>query len=177
LPLRYGGLSHCYRVEAGAAGRFGRGLYRVHQFTKVELFSYAHPDESNKIQEEILSLEEEIYQTLELPYRIMLLCGGDSAMQSARTYDIEAWMPGRGEGGSFGEVTSASNCTDYQARRLNIRFRDPQTKKNAYVHMLNGTAIACARAMVALLEIHQQEDGSIRVPRALQAYAGFDRIG
>jgi seryl-tRNA synthetase len=177
LPRRYCGLSHCYRVEAGAAGRFGRGLYRVHQFTKVELFAYAHPDRSSEIQEEILSLEEEIFQALELPYRVMLLCGGEAATQSARTYDIEAWMPGRGEGGSFGEVTSASNCTDYQSRRLNIRFRDPESGKNRWVHMLNGTAVSCARALVALIEIHQQPDESIRIPRALQAYTGFDKIG
>jgi seryl-tRNA synthetase len=177
LPRRYCGLSHCYRVEAGAAGRFGRGLYRVHQFTKVELFCYAHPDLSNQVQEEILALEEEVFQALELPYRVMLLCGGEAATQSARTYDIEAWMPGRGEGGSFGEVTSASNCTDYQARRLNIRFRDGEAGRNRWVHMLNGTAVSCARALVALFEIHQQADGSIRIPRALQPYTGFDRIG
>jgi len=177
LPRRYCGLSHCYRLEAGGAGRFSRGLYRVHQFTKVELFCYTHPDESDAMQEEILAIEEEIFQALELPYRVLLLCGGDSATQSARTYDIEAWMPGRGEGGSFGEVTSASTCTDYQARRLGIRFRDPQTKKNQFVHMLNGTAISCARALVALLEIHQQGDGSVLIPKALQPYAGIERIG
>jgi seryl-tRNA synthetase len=177
LPVRYCGLSHCYRVEAGGAGRFGRGLYRVHQFTKVELFAYAHPDMSDAMQQEILAIEEEVFQALELPYRVMLLCGGDAATQSARTYDIEAWMPGRGDGGSYGEVTSASNCTDYQARRLNIRYRDTETKKVSFVHMLNGTAISCARAMVALFENHQQEDGTIRIPKALQAYAGFEQIG
>jgi seryl-tRNA synthetase len=177
LPRRYCGLSHCYRLEAGAAGRFGRGLYRVHQFTKVELFCYTHPDASDAMQEEILAIEEEIIQALELPYRVMLLCGGDSAAQSARTYDIEAWMPGRGEGGSYGEVTSTSNCTDYQARRLGIRYRDAHTKKNLFAHMLNGTAIACARTMVALLEVHQRGDGSIRIPDALRPYMGVDRIG
>ena len=164
-------------MEAGGAGRFGRGLYRVHQFTKVELFAYTHPDESDAMQEEILTIEEAIFQALELPYRVLLLCGGDSAAQSARTYDIEAWMPGRGEGGSYGEVTSASTCTDYQARRLGIRFRDAQTQKNQFVHMLNGTAISCARALLALLEVHQQGDGSVLIPKALQPYAGIERIG
>jgi seryl-tRNA synthetase len=177
LPRRYCGLSHCYRVEAGAAGRTGRGLYRVHQFEKVELFAYAHPDESEEIQREILAIEEEIFQALEIPYRVMLLCGGDAATQSARTYDIEAWMPGRSEGGSYGEVTSASTCTDYQARRLRIRFRDPETRKPRFVHMLNGTAIALPRALIPVLENHQRPDGSIVLPKAIVPYAGFDRIG
>jgi seryl-tRNA synthetase len=176
LPLRYCGLSHCFRMEAGAAGRYGRGLYRVHQFTKVELFAYTHPDHSDAMQQEILALEEEIFQGLEIPYRVMLLCGGEAATQSARTYDIEAWMPGR-DGGAYGEVTSASNCTDYQARRLDIRFRDPETGKPRFVHMLNGTAIALSRGPIALLENHQQADGSIRIPAALARYTGFDRIG
>jgi seryl-tRNA synthetase len=176
LPLRYCGLSHCFRMEAGAAGRYGRGLYRVHQFTKVELFAYTHPDRSDAMQQEILALEEEIFQGLEIPYRVMLLCGGEAATQSARTYDIEAWMPGR-DGGAYGEVTSASNCTDYQARRLDIRFRDPETGKLRFVHMLNGTAIALSRGPIALLENHQQADGSIRIPPALARYTGFDRIG
>jgi seryl-tRNA synthetase len=177
LPRRYTGLSHCYRVEAGAAGRVGRGLYRVHQFTKVEMFAYTTPDQSEAMHEELLSIEEEIFQALELPYRVVLLCGGDSAAQSARTYDIEAWMPGRGGEGEWGEVTSTSTCTDYQARRLNIRYRDPETRKPAFVHMLNGTAIASPRCLVSLLEVHQQHDGSIRIPEALRGYAGFDRIG
>ena len=177
LPRRYTGLSHCYRVEAGGAGRVARGLYRVHQFTKVEMFAYVRPEESEAMHAEFLGIEEEIFQALELPYRVMLLCGGDAAAQSARTYDIEAWMPGRDEHGAWGEVTSTSTCTDYQARRLNIRFRDPDTRKMRYVHMLNGTAIACPRVLVALLEVHQQADGTIRIPQALQPYAGFDHIG
>jgi seryl-tRNA synthetase len=177
LPRRYAGVSHCYRVEAGAAGRFGRGLYRVHQFTKVEMFAYTRPEGSEAMHAELLSIEEEIFQALEIPYRVMLLCGGDSAAQSARTYDIEAWIPGRGEKGDWGEVPSTSNCTDYQARRLNIRYRDPETQKTRHVHMLNGTAISCARALLALIEIHQQTDGSIAIPDALRRYTGFDRIG
>jgi seryl-tRNA synthetase len=177
LPRRYAGLSHCYRVEAGAAGRFGRGLFRVHQFTKVEMFAYTRPEDSDAMHAELLAIEEEIFQALEIPYRVMLLCGGDSAAQSARTYDIEAWIPGRGEQGDWGEVTSTSNCTDYQARRLNIRYRDPEGGKVRHVHMLNGTAISCARALLAVIEIHQQADGSIAIPKALQPYTGFDRIG
>ena len=176
LPLRYGGFSHCFRMEAGAAGRAGRGLYRVHQFSKVEMFAFTHPDESEPMHEEILEIEEEIFRGLEIPYRVLLLCGGDAATQSARTYDIEAWMPGR-EGGSYGEVTSASTCTDFQARRLGIRFRDPGTRKTRLVHMLNGTAIALPRALIPLMENHQQHDGAIEIPQALRPYTGFDRIG
>ena len=177
LPLRYCGVSHCFRTEAGAAGRESKGLYRVHQFTKVELFAFTHPDESEALHQEILGIEEEIFSALEIPYRVMLLCSGEAAVQSARTYDIEAWMPGRGEGGQYGEVTSASNCTDYQSRRLNIRFRDPRTRRPRLVHMLNGTALAMSRAPIALLENHQREDGSIRIPKALVPYTGFEQIG
>jgi seryl-tRNA synthetase len=176
LPRKYCGMSHCFRMEAGAAGRYGRGLYRVHQFTKVELFAYTTPDASNAMQEAILALEEEIFQGLEIPYRVMLLCGGEAAPQSARTYDVEAWMPGR-DGGAYGEVTSASNCTDYQARRLDIRYRPREGERPRFVHMLNGTAIALSRGPIALLENHQQADGSIAIPAALRPYTGFDRIG
>ncbi|MEE2703169.1 MAG: serine--tRNA ligase [Myxococcota bacterium] len=176
LPLRYGGFSHCFRMEAGAAGRAGRGLYRVHQFSKVEIFAFTHPDDSEAMHQEILEIEEDIFRELELPFRVMLLCGGDSASQAARTYDIEAWMPGR-DGGSYGEVTSASTCTDFQARRMDIRFRDAETRKIRFVHMLNGTAIALPRTLIPLLENHQQRDGSITIPEALRTYAGFDRIG
>jgi seryl-tRNA synthetase len=176
LPLRYCGVSHCFRMEAGAAGRYGRGLYRVHQFTKVELFAYTTPETSNAMQEELLALEEEIFQGLEIPYRVMLLCGGEAAAQSARTYDVEAWMPGR-DGGAYGEITSASNCTDYQARRLDIRYRPREGERPRFVHMLNGTALALSRTPIALLENHQQADGSIRIPEKLRPYTGFDRIG
>jgi seryl-tRNA synthetase len=177
LPRLYCGLSHCFRTEAGAAGRVGKGLYRVHQFTKVELFAFTHPDDSDAIHEKLLEVEEEIVRGLEIPYRVMKLCGGDLGAPSARTYDIEAWMPGREEGGSYGEITSASNCTDYQARRLNIRFRDPKTGRPRFVHMLNGTAVALSRTPIALLENHQRADGSIVIPEALRPYAGIDRIG
>jgi seryl-tRNA synthetase len=177
LPLRYCGLSHCFRTEAGAHGRAGRGLYRVHQFTKVEIFTYTHPDDSDAMLEEITGIEEEIFQKLEIPYRVIECCTGDLAAHKWRSYDLEAWMPGRAEGGDWGEITSASNCTDYQARRLNARFRDPETGKPRFVHMLNATALAFTRAPIALLENHQQADGSIRIPEALRPYTGFDRIG
>ncbi|MEE8557616.1 MAG: aminoacyl--tRNA ligase-related protein, partial [Myxococcota bacterium] len=119
----------------------------------------------------------EIFQGLEIPHRVVKLCAGDLGAPSARTYDIEAWMPGRGKGGSYGEVTSTSNCTDYQARRLNIRFRHPESGRPRFVHMLNGTAIASPRVLIPLLENNQQADGSIVVPEALRPYVGFDRIG
>lgn len=177
LPRRYCGLSHCFRTEAGAAGRAGRGLYRVHQFTKVEMFVLATPDESEAIHTELVSIEEEIFRGLEVPFRVVDVCTGDLGAPAYRKFDLEAWMPGRGEGGSWGEITSTSNCTAYQARRLNTRFRDPQSGKPRYVHMLNGTAISLARAIIAVIENHQRRDGSIAIPKVLQPYTGFDRIG
>jgi seryl-tRNA synthetase len=177
LPRLYCGVSHCFRTEAGAAGRSGKGLYRVHQFTKVEMFAFTHPDESDALHEKMLEIEEEIFRGLEIPYRVVKLCAGDLGAPSARTYDIEGWMPGREEGGSYGEVTSTSNCTDFQARRLNIRFRDPQTGRPRFVHMLNGTAVAVARTLIPLLENHQQADGTILIPTALRPYVGIERIG
>ena len=177
LPLRYCGFSHCFRVEAGAAGRVGRGLYRVHQFSKVEMFVYAHPDQSEALHEELVGYEEEIFRSLEIPFRTVEVCTGDLGAPAFRKYDLEAWMPGRGEGGSWGEITSTSNCTDYQARRLGVRFRDPKTGRTRHVHLLNGTAISNCRALLAILENHQREDGSIGIPKVLQPYAGFDRIG
>jgi seryl-tRNA synthetase len=175
LPLRYCGFSHCFRVEAGAAGRAGRGLYRVHQFSKVEMFVYAHPDESEALHEELVGYEEEIFRSLEIPFRTVDVCTGDLGAPAYRKYDLEAWMPGRGEGGSWGEITSTSNCTDYQARRLGIRFREGG--RTRHVHLLNGTAISMCRALLAVLENHQREDRSIAIPKVLQPYAGFERIG
>jgi len=171
LPLKYAGLSHCFRTEAGAAGRATRGIYRVHQFTKVEMFGYAGPDvkESDALHLEILRIEEEIFQALGIPYRVIDTASGDLGGPAYRKFDIEAWMPGRGE---YGEVTSASNCTDYQARRLNIRCRSQERKGTQYVHTLNGTAISCARAIIAVLENYQQEDGSVEVPAVLHPYMG-----
>src|SRR5262245_6715852 len=177
LPLRLAGVSHCFRTEAGAAGRESRGLYRVHQFTKVEMFAIARPEESEAVHAEILGIEEGIFQGLEIPYRVIDVAAGDLGAPAWRKFDLEAWLPGRGDGGDWGEVTSCSNCTDYQARRLRIRFKRETDRRNELVHTLNGTAIAISRGLIALLENHQQEDGSIAIPKALRPYAGFDRIG
>jgi seryl-tRNA synthetase len=174
LPLRMAGLSHCFRREAGAAGQFSKGLYRVHQFTKLEMFVYCLPGESDRFHEELRSVEEEIFEGLNIPFRVVDTCTGDLGAPAYRKWDLEAWMPGR-NGGEWGEVTSTSNCTDYQARRLNIRYKDDDGK-NKFVHMLNGTAIAVSRGIIAILENFQQADGSVRLPRALVPYCGFDRI-
>ena len=178
LPKRYVGLSHCFRTEAGAAGRDTRGLYRVHQFTKVEMFAFCTPDQSEGLHQELRAVEEKLFQGLGLPYRVIDTCTGDLGGPAYRKYDLEAWMPGRGEGGkgAFGEVTSTSNCTDYQARRLNIRYRPKGQKGTRFVHTLNGTAVACTRALVAILENYQQADGTVRVPDALQKWVGKDVI-
>ena len=181
LPLRMAGLSHCFRREAGAAGQFSKGLYRVHQFTKLEMFVYCLPEESDRFHEELRAIEEEIFEGLNIPFRVVDTCTGDLGAPAYRKWDLEAWMPGRnGAGGKdcgeWGEVTSTSNCTDYQARRLNIRFKDTDGK-NKFVHMLNGTAIAISRAIIAILENNQQADGTVRMPRALVPYVGFEVIG
>lgn len=170
LPLKYVGLSHCFRTEAGAPGRDTRGLYRVHQFTKVEMFAFCTPDQSEAIHQEILGIEEEIFQGLGLPYHVIDTCTGDLGGPAYRKYDLEAWMPGRGQGGEFGEVTSTSNCTDFQSRRLNIRYKSTRFKGTRFVHTLNGTAVAISRAMVALLENNQNADGSVTIPEALRPW-------
>ena len=164
LPILYAGLSHCYRTEAGAAGRESRGLYRVHQFSKIEMFAFTHPEKSEEMHERMREIEEQIYQDLGIPYQLVNICKGDLGGPAYRKYDLEAWMPGRGE---WGEVTSTSNCTDYQSRRMNIRFKDPDTGNNRFVHMLNGTAIAVSRTLIALIENGQQKDGSIKLPACL----------
>lgn len=176
LPQRLAGLSHCFRREAGAAGQYSKGLYRVHQFSKVEMFVFCAPEDSEAIHQELLAIEEEIFQGLEIPYRVVDTCTGDLGAPAYRKFDIEAWMPGRGGQGDWGEVTSTSNCTDYQSRRLGIRYKK-DGEKPLPVHMLNGTAIAISRGIIAILENHQQEDGSIRIPDALLPYTGFNRIG
>lgn len=172
LPIKYVGYSHCFRREAGAYGKYSKGLYRVHQFTKVEMFIYCTAEESNKFHEYILGLEERIYQNLGLPYRVLEMCTGDLGAMATRKFDIEAWMPGRNE---YGEVTSTSNCTDYQARNLNIKYKskDGSTK---YVHMLNGTAIATSRTPLAILENYQNQDGSVTIPEVLRPIMGKDKI-
>jgi seryl-tRNA synthetase len=168
------GLSHCFRREAGAAGQFSKGLYRVHQFTKLEMFVYCLPAESDRFHEELRLIEEEIFFVLNIPFRVVDTCTCYLGAPAYRNSALQAWMPGRNNG-EWGEVTSTSNCTDYQARRLNIRFKDDDGK-NKYVHMLNGTAIAISRAIIAILENFQQADGTVRIPRALVPYCGFDTI-
>ncbi len=176
LPKRYVGLSHCFRTEAGAAGRDTRGLYRVHQFTKVEMFAFCTPEQSEAIHEEIRSIEEEIFRGLGLCFRVIDTCTGDLGGPAYRKYDLEAWMPGRGEKGDYGEITSTSNCTDYQARRLGVRYKGKGFKGTRYVHTLNGTAVACTRALIAILENYQQADGSVIIPEVLRPWVGQDVI-
>ena len=176
LPLKLAGLSHCFRTEAGAAGRESKGLYRVHQFSKVEMFAFTRPEDSEAMHAHLVELEERIFQRLEVPYRVIDIASGDLGAPAYRKFDLEAWMPGRGERGAYGEVTSTSNCTDYQARRLGIRFKRKGAKRTELVHMLNGTAVAVSRALIAVLENHQRADGSVAIPRALQPWVGRDVI-
>ncbi|MCP4082169.1 MAG: serine--tRNA ligase [Pirellulaceae bacterium] len=177
LPLRLCGLSHCYRTEAGAAGRASRGLYRVHQFTKVEMFAFTRPDQSDAMHEELLQIERDLFDALEIPFRIVDTATGDLGGPAYRKYDLEAWMPGRGESGEWGEVTSTSNCTDYQARRLNSRFKIKDQKGTHFTHTLNGTALALSRALISILENHQNADGSVTIPEAIRSYVRRDKIG
>lgn len=176
LPRRYVGLSHCFRTEAGAAGRDTRGLYRVHQFTKVEMFAFCTPEQSEALHQEIKEIEEDIFKGLGLAFHVIDTCTGDLGGPAYRKYDLEAWMPGRGTSGEYGEVTSTSNCTDYQARRLAVRYKGKNFKKTRFVHTLNGTAVACTRAIVAILENYQQADGSVVIPEVLRPWVGKDRI-
>jgi seryl-tRNA synthetase len=175
LPIRLAGLSHCFRTEAGSHGRASRGLYRVHQFTKVEMFAFTTPERSEAMHKEMLEIEERIFQGLGLPYRVVDICTGDLGGAAYRKYDLEAWMPGRDD---YGEVTSTSNTTDYQARRLRIRHRTASQEggRPQLLHTLNGTALAISRALVALLEVYQQEDGPVVLPKVLVPYVGKERI-
>jgi seryl-tRNA synthetase len=179
LPLKFAGISHCFRTEAGAHGKATRGIYRVHQFTKIEMFAFTAPDvaASDAIHAEIVAIEEEIFQGLGIPYRVLDIASGDLGGPAYRKFDLEAWMPGRGEAGEWGEVTSASNCTDFQARRLGTRCKSADWKGTKYVHTLNGTAIAVTRAMIAILENYQQEDGTILIPEVLRPWVGKEKIG
>lgn len=177
LPIKLCGISHCYRTEAGAGGRASRGLYRVHQFTKVEMFAFTAPDQSDAILDTFCDLECQLFDGLGIPYRVVDTATGDLGGPAYRKYDLEAWMPGRGQGGEYGEVTSTSNCTDYQARRLGIRYRHKGEKGTHFVHTLNGTAIAISRGLIAILENYQNADGSITVPTALVPWVGKERIG
>jgi seryl-tRNA synthetase len=173
LPIRLAGLSHCFRTEAGSHGRASRGLYRVHQFTKVEMFAFTTPELSEELHAEMLDIEERIFKGLGLPYRVVDICTGDLGGAAYRKFDLEAWMPGRND---YGEVTSTSNTTDYQARRLRIRYRRDGGRPQL-LHTLNGTAIAVSRALIALLENYQREDGSILLPEVLVSYVGKERLG
>ena len=166
LDKKFVAISHCFRKEAGAYGKESRGLYRVHQFTKVEMFMYCKPENSEKLHEEIKEIEKEIYSELEIPFRVVDICTGDLGGPAYRKYDLEAWMPMKND---WGEITSCSNCTDYQARRLNIKYKT-KDGKTEFVHTLNGTAIASSRTPLAILENFQQKDGSIAIPKVLQPY-------
>ena len=169
LPLRYAGVSPCFRKEAGAHGRDQKGIFRVHQFDKIEQFVFSRPEDSWKEHEKMLAVVEEFYQNLEIPHRVMLLSSGDMGKVSAKTYDIESWMAGQN---AYREIVSCSNCLDYQARRLKIRFRDKTSEDTQYLHTLNSTLIATTRVMVSIMENFQTKDGHIRIPSVLQSYMG-----
>ena len=169
LPLRYAGVSPCFRKEAGAHGRDQKGIFRVHQFDKIEQFVFSRPEDSWKEHERMLAISEEFYQKLEIPYKVVLLSTGDMGKVSAKTYDIEAWMAGQN---AYREIVSCSNCLDYQARRLKIRFRDKTNDDTQYLHTLNSTLIATTRIMVSIMENFQTKDGHIKIPDVLQNYMG-----
>jgi len=173
LAKRYVGFSTCFREEAGSYGRDTKGILRVHQFDKAEMFSFTKPENSEKEHKYIISIQEKLMKELKLPYQLVQLCTGDIARPSAATYDIETWMPGQNK---YRETHSASNCTDFQARRLKIKFRRNNDNKLDFVHTLNGTAFAVGRTLIAIIENYQQKDGSIKVPKVLQKYLGFKVI-
>ena len=169
LPLRYAGVSPCFRKEAGAHGRDQKGIFRVHQFDKIEQFVFSRPEDSWNEHEKMLAVAEEFYQKLEIPYKVMLLSTGDMGKVSAKTYDIEAWMAGQN---AYREIVSCSNCLDYQARRLKIRFRDKTNEDTQYLHTLNSTLVATTRVLVSMMENFQTKDGHFRIPQVLQSYMG-----
>jgi seryl-tRNA synthetase len=167
LPRRYAGFSSCFRREAGAAGKDTRGIFRVHQFDKVEMFAFVEPESSEEEHERLLAIEEEIMQALEIPYRVVNIAAWDLGASAAKKYDVEAWLPGQGR---YRELTSCSNTTDYQARRLNARYRPEEGAPPRHVHTLNGTAIAVGRTIIAVVENHQQDDGTVAIPAVLQEH-------
>jgi len=169
LPIRYAGISPCFRKEAGAHGRDQKGIFRVHQFDKIEQFVFSRPEDSWNEHEKMLAVAEEFYQKLEIPHKVMLLSTGDMGKVSAKTYDIEAWMAGQN---AYREIVSCSNCLDYQARRLKIRFRDKTNEDTQYVHTLNSTLVATTRVMVSIMENNQTKDGHFTIPKVLQSYMG-----
>jgi seryl-tRNA synthetase len=173
LPLRYAGFSPCFRREAGAAGKDTRGIFRVHQFDKVEMFSFVRPDDSPAEHEHLLAIQQELLQALEIPYRVVNIGVLELGASAAKKYDLEAWLPGQQR---YREVTSTSNTTDYQARRLDARYRPAEGKGAVHLHTLNGTAVAVGRTIIALVENHQQPDGSVRVPEVLRPYGAPEAI-
>jgi seryl-tRNA synthetase len=173
LPLRYAGFSTCFRREAGAAGKDTQGLFRVHQFDKLEMFTFVEPEESQAEHERLLAIEEEILQALGIPYRVVNIAVDDLGTSAAKKYDLEAWLPGQGR---FRELTSCSNTTDFQARRLDVRYRPGEGEGVRHVHTLNGTAVAVGRTIIAIVENHQQDDGSIAIPSVLHPYGAPERI-
>ena len=175
LPKKYVGISHCFRREAGAAGKLDAGLYRVHQFSKVEMYQFTTIEQGENALQELLGIEKEIFEELKIPYHVVRICSGDMGAPGYKKYDIEAWMPGRGESGAYGEVTSVGNFRTFQSRRLNITYIDQNGKKQ-FVNTLNGTAIALTRVILAIMENYQQKDGSIKIPDVLKDFVGFDVI-
>jgi seryl-tRNA synthetase len=169
LPIKYAGISPCFRKEAGAHGKDMKGIFRVHQFEKVEQFIYSRPEDSQKEHEKMLTITEEFYNIIGIPYRTVLLCSADLGKISAKTYDIEAWMPGQS---AYREIVSCSNCTDYQARRLGIRFKDKTNEETRLVHTLNSTLVATERTMVSILENYQTSNGEVEIPDTLRKYMG-----
>ena len=177
LPLRMTAYTQCFRSEAGSAGRDTRGMIRQHQFSKVEMVSIVHPDQSADELERMISCAETILKELELPYRVLKLCSGDTGFSAQQTYDLEVWLPGQDEGrGMYREISSCSNCGPFQARRMKARFRDVETGETRFLHTLNGSGLAVGRTLIAILENGQQEDGSILLPKALYSYMGTDRL-
>ena len=177
LPLRMTAYTQCFRSEAGSAGRDTRGMIRQHQFSKVEMVSITHPDQSAAELERMTSCAETILQKLELPYRVLKLCSGDTGFSAQQTYDLEVWLPGQDEGrGMYREISSCSNCGPFQARRMKARFRDVETGETRFLHTLNGSGLAVGRTLIAILENGQQEDGSILLPKVLHSYLGTDRL-
>ena len=174
LPRRYLGFSTCFRREAGAYGKDTKGIFRVHQFDKIEMFSICHPEKSSREHQFLLSCQEKLMQSLKIPYRVIQICTGDLGFPAAAAYDIEAWMPSENR---YRETHTTFNDTDFQTRRLNIRYRDFKTKKLAITHALNGTAFAIGRTLIAIIENYQQRDGSIKVPEVLEKYLKFKKIG
>jgi seryl-tRNA synthetase len=169
LPLRYAGVSPCFRKEAGAHGRDTKGIFRVHQFEKVEQFVFSRPENSQNELEFMIRNAEDFFNALQIPYRIVSLCGGELGKVASKTYDLEAWFPGQEK---YREVVSCSNCTDYQARGLLVKFRDKPHETSKFVHTLNSTLVATERTLIAIMENHQTKDGSIKIPKVLKPYVG-----